>query len=75
MEFVVKSARRQARRLFLLPSDGERVASRKETAGEANSGDFDPELRKVIDAWPTLPQAVRQEIAATIQAHSTKGAE
>ena len=37
MEFVVKSARRQARRLFLLPSDGERVASRKETAGEANS--------------------------------------
>ena len=37
------------------------------------SGDFDPELQKVIDAWNTLPQAVRQDIAATVEAHSTRG--
>jgi len=36
------------------------------------SGDFDADLRKVIDAWPTLPETVRQNILAMVEASQVK---
>ena len=41
---------------------------------DLSAGRLDADLRKVIDAWPTLPQAVRKDIAATIETHATRGA-
>ncbi len=32
------------------------------------SDDFDADLRKVIDAWPRLPEAVRRNIVAMVEA-------
>jgi hypothetical protein len=36
------------------------------------SGDIDPDLRKVIDVWPTLPGVIRQNILATIKISQVK---
>jgi hypothetical protein len=41
-------------------------------ADKAISGDCDPGLQQVIDAWQTLPEAARQDIVAMIKA-SAKG--
>jgi len=32
------------------------------------SEDFDADLRKVMDAWPTLPETVRRNIVAMVEA-------
>ena len=37
-------------------------------AVDAESGDIDPELAAVVEAWPTLPKAVKAGIMAFIQA-------
>jgi hypothetical protein len=33
----------------------------------------DPDLRRVIDAWPTLPAAIRDGMAAMVEAARGKG--
>ena len=41
-------------------------------AKKASFGDFDADLRKVIEAWPTLPEAVRQDILAMVEASQVR---
>ena len=36
--------------------------------GAAKSGALDADLRLVIEAWPSLPEAVRTNIVATVEA-------
>jgi len=41
---------------------------------DAQAGPVDPDLATVISAWPTLPEASKQSILATIrEAHSEPG--
>jgi len=37
-------------------------------ADELISGDFDPDLQQVIGAWSTLPEVVRRNIVAMVEA-------
>jgi len=34
---------------------------------QANSGPIPPDLQVVIDAWPTLPEAIRADIVAMVR--------
>jgi len=38
------------------------------TAFETAKGTLDPELARVIEAWPTLPPAIREAILAMLRA-------
>lgn len=42
-------------------------------AVDARNGLIDPVLASLIDAWPTLPQTVRDEIAALVDNHISQG--
>ncbi|MBT4864957.1 MAG: hypothetical protein HON53_07565 [Planctomycetaceae bacterium] len=42
-------------------------------AVDARNGLNDPALVSLIEAWPTLPQAVRDEIAALVDNHVSQG--
>ena len=46
-------------------------------AESPNSGQFDVDLQRVIDAWPALPQAVKAGVLAMVQAaqDATEGPE
>ena len=44
-------------------------------AVDAPSAPIPPELGKVIDAWPTLPEKVRARILAMVEAATEKPAE
>ena len=39
----------------------------------AEAGDPDPELQRIIDAWPTLPAAVKVGILAVVRAADGQG--
>ena len=36
-------------------------------ASEADSVDSDPDLQRLIDVWPTLPEAIRRAIMAMVE--------
>ena len=38
----------------------------------AISGDLDPDLQRVIDAWPTLSETVRREIVIMVETRQVK---
>jgi len=40
-------------------------------AVKCHSGDFDPDLVRVIEVWPALPGSVRQQIISLIQKGGT----
>jgi hypothetical protein len=41
-------------------------------ADKLTSGDYGPDLQRVIDAWPTLPKTVRRDILAVVEALQVK---
>jgi hypothetical protein len=46
------------------PADASAAAG---AAIEGNSALIDPDLAAVVNAWPTLPETIRRQIAATIR--------
>ncbi|MDP6544894.1 MAG: hypothetical protein QGH60_12940 [Phycisphaerae bacterium] len=41
-------------------------------ADKLTSGDYGPDLQRVIDVWPTLPETMRQHILAMVEASQVK---
>ena len=55
-------------------SDGENgVCSENCTESTPKSGNFDPELARIVAAWPSLPTAIKAGIVAMVQAATGAG--
>jgi len=51
-------------------ADSEQGAAQGAAVGAGNSP-FDPELGRLIEAWPKLPAAIRSRIMATVNVETT----
>ena len=44
-----------------------KIGAAESGATEADSGDSDPDLARLIDRWPSLPEAIRRAIMAMVE--------